>query len=103
VQKFGWNPETRTLDEAWVNREVSSPNSVPMISAGSGMVYTEGARDGHWTLEALDRDTGASRFHWTLPHARYNTMFAPVVLDPDGRLMWGASRGRLRLQPQAAP
>lgn len=103
VQKFGWNPETRTLDEAWVNREVSSPNSVPIISAGSGMVYTEGARDGHWTLEALDWDTGESRFHWTLPHARYNTMFAPVVLDPDGRLMWGASWGRLRLQPQAAP
>ena len=100
VQKFEWNPAMRTLDEAWVNREVSSPNSVPMISAGSGMVYTEGARDGHWTLEALDWNTGASRFHWTLPHARHNTMFAPVVLDPDGRLMWGASWGRLRLQPR---
>ena len=40
VQKFEWNAATRTLDEAWVNCEVSSPNSVPMISAGSGMVDT---------------------------------------------------------------
>ncbi len=101
VQKFEWNAATRTLDEAWVNREVSSPNSVPMISAGSGMVYTEGARDGHWTLEALDWRTGTSRFHWVLPRARYNTMFAPVVLDPDGRLMWGGTWGRLRLDPRA--
>lgn len=101
VQKFEWNPATRTLDEAWVNREVSSPNAVPIISAGSNMVYTEGARDGHWTLEALDWTSGASRFHWVLPRARYNTMFAPVVLDPDGRLIWGATWGRLRLQPRA--
>jgi hypothetical protein len=40
VQKLQWNPATRALDEAWVNCEVSSPNSVPMISAGSGMVDT---------------------------------------------------------------
>lgn len=103
VQKFEWNSATRTLDEAWVNRAVSSPNAVPMISAGSSTVYTEGARDGHWTVEALDWHSGASRFHWTLPGARHNTMFAPVVLDPDGRLMWGATWGRLRLQPRELP
>jgi hypothetical protein len=103
VQKFQWDPATRTLAQAWVNREVSSPNSVPLISAGSGMVYTEGSRDGQWSLEALDWHSGESRFHWKLPRARHNTMFAPVVLDPDGRLMWGASWGRLRLQPLVAP
>lgn len=99
VQKFAWDPAARVLRTAWVNREVSSPNSVPLISAGSALVYTEGVRDGKWTLEALDWESGASRFHWTLPRLRHNTQFAPVVLDPDGRPMWGSTWGRLRLQP----
>ena len=48
------------LRNAWVNESVSSPNCVPIVSAGSNLAYLIGARDNQWTLEALDWTTGAS-------------------------------------------
>jgi hypothetical protein len=100
IQKFEWYPKARQLKEAWVNRSVSSPNSVPLISYGSNMIYTEGARDGQWTMEAVDWSTGESVFHYVVGEPRFNSMFAPIVLDPDGGIMYGATWGRVRLAPR---
>jgi hypothetical protein len=98
VQKFAWNPRERRLEEAWVNREVSSPNCVPLVGAGSGAVYLVGARDNLWTLEALDWETGASRFHWIVGGQRFNSLFAGMLLDQAGRPMWGTPWGKVRLE-----
>jgi hypothetical protein len=99
VQKFEWDPQARQLREAWVNESVSSPNCVPMVSTGSNLAYLIGARDNRWTLEALDWATGASAFHYVIGGQRYNSLFAGTLIDEAGRVMYGTSFGRVRLNP----
>jgi len=98
VQKFEWDPAARTLRDAWVNRDVASPNTVPLVSRASSLVYTGGVRDRQWTLEALDWTTGRSAFHYVLGGARYNGFFSGVVLDESGRVVLGAPFGKFRLE-----
>lgn len=100
VQKFEWSPATRGWREAWVNESVSSPNCVPMVSTGSGLAYLIGARDNQWTLEALDWSTGASAFHYVIGGQRYNSLFAGTLIDERGRVFYGTSYGRVRLNPR---
>ena len=98
VQKFEWNPDTRSLNVAWVNTEVSSVNCVPLVSTGSNTVYTVGARDGHWTMEGLDWTTGASRFTYVTGSSRYNTQFSGVLMDQEGRLFHTTIHGLVRYE-----
>jgi hypothetical protein len=100
VQKFAWDPVSRTLQEAWVNKEVSSPSCVPIVGVGSNTAYLIGARDNKWTLEAMDWDTGKSTFHYVIGGQRYNVMFAGTLIDMDGRIHYGTPWGRVRLNPQ---
>jgi hypothetical protein len=102
VQRFQWDPRTRTVYTAWENTEVSSPNCVPWISIGANQAYVIGARGNHWTLEAIDWTTGRSTFHWVIGDQRYNSSFAPVVVDDEGRIFYGTTFGRVRLEPRAA-
>lgn len=99
VQSFKWNPQSRTLEKAWVNQKISSPSCVPIISYASNRVYLIGARNNQWTLEALDLDTGASDFHYVIGGQRYNVLFAGTLLDEDGRIHYGTHWGRVRLVP----
>jgi hypothetical protein len=98
VQKFEWDPEARALREAWVNSEVSSVNSVPIVSNGANMVYTVGARDGKWAMEGLDWTSGESVFHFTTGSSRYNTQFSGVLMDQEGRLMHTTIHGIVRYE-----
>lgn len=99
MEKFAWDPRTRQLRVAWTDTEVPSPNCVPYASLGSNVVYTIGARDGQWTLEGVDLATGASAFHLVVGGSRYNSMFSGVVIDDQGRVMYGGMFGIVRLQP----
>jgi hypothetical protein len=101
VQKFAWNPQQRRLENSWVNNEVSSPSTVPMVSIGSNRVYLIGARDNQWTLEALDWSTGKSEFHYTIGGQRYNVLFSGTLIDEDGRVHYGTPWGRVRLNVPA--
>jgi hypothetical protein len=96
VQKFAWDPERQELREAWVTQEVSSANSVPIVSSGSDTVYTVGSRDGEWSLEGIDWTTGESRFHWVTGSARYNTLFSGVFIDEEGRVLHTTAFGIVR-------
>jgi hypothetical protein len=98
VQKFEWDPEARQLKEAWINPEVSSINSVPVVSNGADMVYTVGAREGRWTLEAIDWTTGESAFHYVVGSSRFNTQYSGVLLDQEGRLMHTTTHGLVRYE-----
>jgi len=102
VQKFAWNPRARRLEEAWVNREISSPSCVPIASYASNLVYLIGARSNRWTLEALDWDTGASAFHYEIGGQRYDPLFSGTLVDEAGRIHFGTTWGRARLDPGAA-
>ena len=97
MQKFEWDPEARALRMDWVNREVSSPSCVPLVSYPSDRVYLIGARDNRWTLEALDWDSGESRFHYVIGGQRYNVFFSGTLIDMDGRIHYGTPWGRVRL------
>ena len=103
AQKFAWNPQARRLEVAWVNREVSSPSCVPIASYAAGLAYLVGARDGRWTLEALDWETGASAFHYEIGGQRYNPLFSGTLVDEAGRVHYGTPWGRVRVAPRAAP
>ena len=97
VQKFSWNPATRTLGEAWVNRDVSSPSAVPIVSSNANLVYLIGARDNQFTLEAMNWDTGESCFHYVIGGQRYNVMYAGTLIDEAGRIHYGTPWGRVRI------
>jgi hypothetical protein len=97
IQKFAWDPQSRTFGPAWVNRDVSSPSTVPIVGVGANTAYLIGARDNQWTLEALDWDTGNSRFHYVIGGQRYNVLFSGTLIDMDGRIHYGTPWGRVRL------
>ncbi len=96
MQKFAWDPKTRALRAAWTNRQVSSANAVPVVSVGSGLVYTVGVRDGKWALEGIDWSTGRSAFHWTTGSSRYNTLFSGMNVDQQGRIVHTTAFGIVR-------
>jgi hypothetical protein len=102
VQKFEWDPKARALRNAWVNREVSSPSCVPIVSYPSDRVYLIGARDDRWTLEALEWGDGRSAFHSVIGDQRYNPLFSGTMLDELGRVHYGTPWARVRLVPGAA-
>lgn len=97
LHKYEWNPQTRTFDEAWVCTTVSSPNSVPSVSEGADLVYTCGARDGKWTIEALDWTTGEEAFHFVVGDSRFNTGGSSAIVDEEGRLVFGSLFGKTRI------
>lgn len=97
MQCIAWDAQANLLTLAWTS-QVASPNTVPFISLGSGLVYTIGARDGHWTLEGLDLESGAEAFHYTLPTARYNGFFSGVQQNDAGDISYGTPFGRARIR-----
>ncbi|MFC4343308.1 hypothetical protein [Cupriavidus numazuensis] len=99
AQKFEWDPASRTLKSAWVNRDVSDINGVPFISTGSNMAYLSGARDNQWTLEGIDWTTGKSAFHYILGGARFNSFYSQPAIDSRGRVMVSGLYGALRISP----
>jgi hypothetical protein len=97
AQKFEWDPGARRLRNAWVNRSVSSPSCVPVVSYPSDRVYLIGARDDQWTLEALEWRDGRSAFHARIGGQRYNPFFSGTEIDEVGRIHYGTPWGRVRL------
>lgn len=100
VEKFTWNPTTRTLDTAWASRAVSCPNGIPTMSAPSNLLYCIGQRWMAWTLEAVDWETGESvfarRMGWW---PGYNSVYAALEVGPDAELVTGALTGAVRFRP----
>ncbi|HZJ26716.1 MAG TPA: hypothetical protein VFF40_06860 [Acidimicrobiia bacterium] len=93
--------EARELVEDWVNREVSSANSVPVVSTGSNLLYTVGARNRRWTVEAIDWDTGESAFHFVTGSSRYNSLFSGMNIDRKGRVIHTTAFGIVRYERPA--
>jgi hypothetical protein len=101
--KAQWNPETRTLEQAWVSSDVSVTGSVCSISGGSNMVYCIGVRDGVYTLEGIDWDSGKSAFHYGLGSShRFTILGGAVRSAPNGAVdcACAGGLGMVRIQPQ---
>ncbi len=99
-EKFEWDPQSREFRSVWVNQEISLPNAVPTMSASTNLIYSIGSRDGTWTLEAIDWDTGESAFHYEIgDKTRHNSAFATCEVGPDSAIYYGTYFGFIRIRP----
>lgn len=94
VEKFRWDPQAQRIVRVWANPDLSCPNGIPSYSAVSNLAYCIGQRRGRWTLEGIDWDTGASRFHQVLGlRPRYNSAYAATQVAGEGMILSGALGG----------
>lgn len=100
IERFAWDPTTRTCDVVWSNPDVAIPNGIPTMSAATGMVYGIGARDGVWTLEGIDWETGEVEL--TVPTTAFptsNSFYAATTVGPGGAVWTGTFGGVTRFRP----
>jgi hypothetical protein len=100
VEKFVWNPQTRTLKTAWVNKSVSMPNGIPSMSQATNLFYGVGKKLGFWTFEALDWTTGKSVFSY--PYGitpANNSAYAATEIGLNGSLLTGTLTGMVLMKP----
>ena len=76
IERIDWNPDTRKCETVWANKEISIPNGIPTMSRDTNLFYGIGLRDGAWGVEAVDFDTGASRFF--IPAAQKRCSLAAI-------------------------
>ena len=94
LERIDWDPRTRTCSSVWANPTISIPNSIPTMSAESGLVYGAGVQDGFWGLEGVDFETGESQlFVPTTPLPSENSFFAATTIGPDGDVWIGGTSG----------
>lgn len=100
IERFDWNPRSRTCDVAWANSEVAIPNGIPAMSAATDMIYGIGARRGVWTLEGIDWRSGRVRL--TVPTTAFptsNSFYAATTIGPGGSVWTGNFGGVTRFSP----
>lgn len=92
--KAEWDPARRTFTRTWVASDISFADSVCTVSGGSKMVYCEGVRDGKFTLEGVDWNTGKSAFYYVLGSSQlYNLLGGCVSIAPNGDVDFGMHGG----------
>jgi len=100
IEKFEWDPKTRTLKSVWANKDISLPTSTSCMCAATNLIYGAGQREGTWTLEAIDWDTGESVFYYELgDRVRHNSGMSTVAIGPDSTIYYGTFLGLIRIRP----
>ncbi|WP_026455143.1 hypothetical protein [Saccharomonospora iraqiensis] len=99
IQRVAWDPESRTCDVVWSNPDVAIPNGIPTMSAATDMLYGIGTRDGVWTLEGLDWDTGEVALTVeTTAFPTSNSFYAATTVGPAGTVWTGNFGGVTRFE-----
>jgi hypothetical protein len=99
IQKFQWDPEKRKWKVAWTRPDVSSPNSTPVVTTENRQLHTVGLKDGAWTMQTLDWDTGETRAVYTLgPSERYNPIMLALQVLPNGDPIFATFAGVMHLR-----
>jgi hypothetical protein len=99
MEKFEWDPATRTLASVWSNNKISCPNGIPTMSATSGLAYCLGRRFFTWTVEAVSWTDGESAFHVDLGwNPRYNSAYSAMQVVDKREILSGSFVGALRLR-----
>jgi len=96
VQKFVWNPDTKALEKSWLNREIDASDAmVPVVSAGSNMMYISSKSNGIYGYAGLDWTTGAVAAHWSMPdgNRKWNNFGGVIALLEDGDFLLGGLFG----------
>jgi hypothetical protein len=92
VQKFTWNPQTKSFEKTWINHEIDNTDvMVPVISATSGMIYLANKQHGDYEYVGLDWHTGAVKARWPFPDdsRQWNAYGGITGLLEDGDLLIG--------------
>ncbi|MGA8846985.1 MAG: hypothetical protein WB471_10265, partial [Nocardioides sp.] len=100
IERFDWDPRTNTCDVAWANPSIAIPNGIPTMSSATGLIYGIGSRDGVWTLEGLDWDSGDVELTVeTTAFPMSNSFYAATTIGPGGTIWTGNFGGVTRFQP----
>ena len=99
VEKFTWNPSTKELERAWVRKELSIPNSTPVISASNSQVNAIGVKNNQWVVETIDWLSGETLATYRLTSSqRFNPLRSAVQLLDNGNLIYSAFGGLIHLR-----
>ncbi|MFW2388092.1 MAG: hypothetical protein ACN4G0_07140 [Polyangiales bacterium] len=99
IQKFQWDKEKREWKVAWTRPDVSSPNSTPVVTTENRQLHTVGLKDGVWTMQTLDWDTGETRAVYTLGESeRYNPIMLALQVLPNGDPIFATFAGVMHLR-----
>lgn len=100
VQKFRWNPQTRSLDLIWATDQINF-NNVMTYSAGSNLVYGSGRRDCIYYFWGLNWDTGNVELEVPLGDSKdYLDQGNQVTINDDRTVFFGSATGVVKIQPQ---
>lgn len=97
-----WDAKKRSLATAWRN-PTNFATSICAVSGATEIVYCWGARDGEWTMEAIEWKTGESSFYYLLGSSpKFNVFGGMVVIAPDGAIVCGCGGGLglVRIEPK---
>ena len=84
--RISWDPERRVLATTW-NTQINFASSICAISGANDTIYCWGNRDREWTMEAVNWNTGDSRFHYILGAShKYNVFGTPITIAPNGAI-----------------
>lgn len=101
VERFEWDPNTRSWRSAWARPDVVSTSMVPSVSSISGIVFVNGyaAKDG-WEVTGMDWKTGET-VHRTLfgQDDLGNGAYAIIQFFPNGDLLFNGVAGATRIRP----
>lgn len=100
--QISWDSDRRVLETTW-NTQINFASSICAISGANNTLYCWGNRNREWTMEAVDWDTGQSRFHYILgPSHKYNVFGTPITIAPDGSIdcPCHGGMGMVRIRPQ---
>lgn len=100
IERFDWDPSTNTCEVAWSQPDVAIPNGIPTMSAATDLIYGIGSRDGVWTLEGLDWNSGEVELTVeTTAFPTTNSFYAATTIGPGGTIWTGNFGGVTRFQP----
>jgi hypothetical protein len=101
VERFTWDPQTRTMSSTWANRCMSCPNAIPCMSRATQTMYFIGNRNETWTLEGVNWNTGQSEFCLPLgKRQKFNSFYAGTQIGLDGDIISGSLTGLLRISSE---
>lgn len=92
VQKFNWNPQTKSFEKAWLNTEIDNTDvMVPVLSAESNMIYLANKQNSRYEYVGLDWDTGEIKSIWLFPDDsfQWNAYGGITTILENGDLMIG--------------
>ena len=98
--KYQWNPDDNSLELAWTTSEDLGPSICSPTT--NNKLYCMARKNGGWTMQSLDWQTGESGFYYQLSNdVRFNPGAAVVRIAPNGAIdcPCGVGWGMLRLQP----